>query len=69
MVRAHRIGLVLHDNEMVRSQRVVSVLRKIEFVLVGSRILGGTRCVEKTMFVADIGLQMAVGVVEVGEPS
>jgi hypothetical protein len=54
---------------MVRAQRVVSVLRKIEFVLVGSRILGGTGCVEKRMFVADIGLQMAVDVVGVGEPS
>jgi hypothetical protein len=54
---------------MVRAQRVVSVLRKIEFVLVGSRILGGTGCVEKRMFVADIGIQMAVGVVGIGEPS
>jgi hypothetical protein len=52
---------------MVRAQRVGLGLRQIEFVLVkSSRILEGMGCVEKRMFVADIGLQMAVGV---GEPS
>jgi hypothetical protein len=56
---------------MVRALREVGLaLRKIEFVLVkSSRVLEGMGCVEKRLFGADIGLQMAVGVVEVGGPS
>jgi hypothetical protein len=68
MVGAQHLDSVVRDNGMVRAHRIGLVLRKIEFVLVElSRI--GTGCVEKRMFVADFGLQKAVGVVEVGEPS
>jgi hypothetical protein len=63
MVRVQGFQLVC-DNRLVRAQSVGSV---IEFVLL--ELLEGMECVEKRLFVAEIGLQMAVGVVEIGGPS
>jgi hypothetical protein len=72
MVRVQRLGLEVRNDEMVRAQHVGLEMRKVEVVLVGvesSRILEHMNCVEKRLVVADIGLQTAVGVVEIDEPS